>query len=182
MEAGTAMAELNRQFEIPGIAKVAEGNGGLLKVSVTAPEATGEMYLLGANVTSWKPSGAEEALFVSAKSRWEDGIAIRGGVPIIFPWFGPSKTDPKAPQHGFARSRVLHPRPVAGTEARREVGPIARQEMRVDIDHVHGALLAGGLACTVPPVAGLKAIALISMSSCGWGSSATATVVRAGPS
>jgi glucose-6-phosphate 1-epimerase len=100
------VAELNRRFEIPGIAKVAEGNGGLLKVSVTAPEATGEMYLLGANVTSWKPSGAEEALFVSAKSRWEDGVAIRGGVPICFPWFGGKAGDAKAPAHGFARTRV----------------------------------------------------------------------------
>ncbi len=106
MEAGTAMTELNRRFEIPGAAKVAEGNGGLLKVSITAPEAAGEVYLLGANVTSWKPSGAEEALFVSAKSRWEDGVAIRGGVPICFPWFGGKAGDAKAPAHGFARTKV----------------------------------------------------------------------------
>jgi glucose-6-phosphate 1-epimerase len=106
MEAAMTMAELNRQFEIPGIAKVAEGNGGLLKVSVTAPEAAGEMYLLGANVTSWKPSGAEEALFVSAKSRWEGGVAIRGGVPICFPWFGGKAGDAKAPAHGFARTKA----------------------------------------------------------------------------
>ena len=75
MDAANTMAELNQRFEIPGIAKVVEGNGGLLKVSVTSPDAAGEMYLQGAHVTSWKPASAEEALFVSAQSKWESGVA-----------------------------------------------------------------------------------------------------------
>ncbi len=43
-------------------------------------------------------------LFISAKSRWEDGRAIRGGVPISFPWFAGKADDPKAPAHGFVRT------------------------------------------------------------------------------
>jgi glucose-6-phosphate 1-epimerase len=106
MDAANTMAELNRRFEIPGIAKVVEGNGGLLKVSVTSPDAAGEMYLQGAHVTSWKPASAEEALFVSAQSKWESGVAIRGGVPICFPWFGGKAGDSKAPSHGFVRAKA----------------------------------------------------------------------------
>jgi len=106
VKAMATIAELNRRFEIPGLARIDEGNGGLPKVVVTTAEAAGEIYLPGAHVTSWKPSGREEVLFVSAKSRWEDGVAIRGGVPICFPWFGSKQDDPKAPAHGFARTRA----------------------------------------------------------------------------
>lgn len=105
MESTAAVAELNRRFEIAQVARVATGNGGLAKVSISSAEAAGEIYLHGANVTAWKPAGAEEVLFVSAKSRWEDGVAIRGGVPICFPWFGGKADDVKAPAHGFARTR-----------------------------------------------------------------------------
>ena len=102
----TETAESYRQFEIAGIAEVVEGNGGLPKVRITTPEASGEIYLHGAHITSWKPSGTEEVLFLSSKSRWEHGRAIRGGVPICFPWFGGKSDDPKAPAHGFARTKA----------------------------------------------------------------------------
>src|SRR5262249_13902690 len=100
-----AIAESHRRFDIPGIAQVVEGNGGLPKLRVTCPEAGGEMYLHGAHVTSWKPEGGTEMLFVSSRSRWEDGHAIRGGVPVCFPWFGGKAQDPTAPAHGFVRAK-----------------------------------------------------------------------------
>jgi len=105
---GTAqtIAELDRRFSIPGIARVLAGNGGLPKVAVTSPAASGEMYLLGAEVTSWKPHRADEVLFLSAASKWADGRAIRGGVPVCFPWFGNKADDPKAPAHGFVRAKA----------------------------------------------------------------------------
>ena len=102
----SALAESDRRFEIPGIASVAEGNGGLLKARITSPAAEGEIYLHGAHVTSWKPAGGREVLFLSSQSRWENGRAIRGGVPICFPWFGDKAGDPKAPAHGFVRTKA----------------------------------------------------------------------------
>lgn len=104
----SAVAESYRQFEIAGVVEVVEGNGGLPKVVITAPEVSAEMYLHGAHITSWKPSGAEEVLFLSSQSRWEDGHAIRGGIPICFPWFGGKADDPKAPAHGFVRTKSWH--------------------------------------------------------------------------
>jgi glucose-6-phosphate 1-epimerase len=106
MKAVAAMVDLDRQFGIPGIASVVEGSGGLPKVRITSSQATGEMYLHGGHVTSWKPTGADEVIFVSSQSRWEDGHAIRGGVPICFPWFGNKEDDPKAPAHGFVRTKA----------------------------------------------------------------------------
>jgi glucose-6-phosphate 1-epimerase len=90
----------------PAQASVVIGNGGLQKVRIASPAAAGEMYLHGAHVTSWKPAGREEILFLSTQSRWEDGRAIRGGVPVCFPWFGDKADDPKAPAHGVVRTKL----------------------------------------------------------------------------
>lgn len=98
--------EFNRRFALPGTAEIVEGNGRLAKLKITTPEATGEMYLHGAQVTSWRPAGAEEVLFLSSHSRWEDGSAIRGGIPICFPWFRAKADNPKAPAHGFVRTKA----------------------------------------------------------------------------
>src|SRR5580692_2999060 len=79
--------ELERRFGIAGRAQVLADAAGLPKVRLTAPQSIGEMHLHGAQVTSWRPAGAEEAIFLSRQARWEEGKAIRGGIPICFPWF-----------------------------------------------------------------------------------------------
>jgi glucose-6-phosphate 1-epimerase len=96
---------LNRRLGIPGIAQVVSGSGGLPKVRITTGSSAAEIYLHGAQVTSWQPAGAEEAIFLSEHSHWQDGRAIRGGIPICFPWFRAKADDPQAPAHGFVRTR-----------------------------------------------------------------------------
>jgi glucose-6-phosphate 1-epimerase len=96
---------LNRRCAIAGIAQVVLGNGGLLKVQITTATATAEIYLHGAQVTAWKPLGAQEVIFVSDQSHWQNGKAIRGGVPICFPWFRAKADDPHAPSHGVVRTK-----------------------------------------------------------------------------
>jgi glucose-6-phosphate 1-epimerase len=99
------LSELNRRFEIPGIARIFDGYGGLPCVRVTTPRATGEIYIHGAHLTSWKPTGGEEVLFVSSKSKFQDGSAIRGGVPVCFPWFSARAGDPHSSAHGLVRAK-----------------------------------------------------------------------------
>jgi glucose-6-phosphate 1-epimerase len=106
MESNGQITELNRRFGIPGVAEIVAGNGGLAKVAITCPAATADMYLHGAQVTSWKPAGAGEVLFLSSRSQWAEGHAIRGGVPICFPWFRAKSDDPGAPAHGFVRTKA----------------------------------------------------------------------------
>jgi len=96
---------LNHQFGISGIAQLVSGNGGLPKLVITTSSASAEIYLHGAQVTSWRPTGAEDVLFLSKHSHWKDGRAIRGGIPVCFPWFRAKADDPKAPAHGFVRTR-----------------------------------------------------------------------------
>jgi glucose-6-phosphate 1-epimerase len=100
------VTELDRQLGIPGVARVSEGNSGLARVQITGALGEGEIYLHGAHVTSWKPAGNEDVLFVSTKSHWEEGQAIRGGIPICFPWFRAKLDDPHAPAHGFVRTKM----------------------------------------------------------------------------
>lgn len=99
------IAALNEEFGTAGKARIVSGNGGLPKVEIETRLAVGEIYLHGAQVTAWRPDGAEEVIFVSAKSHWEDGKAIRGGIPVCFPWFRAKTDDAKAPAHGFVRTR-----------------------------------------------------------------------------
>jgi glucose-6-phosphate 1-epimerase len=89
-----------RQLEIPGRVKLAAGNGGLARVVVTSDVSTAEIYLHGAHVTGFQKNGEPPLIFMSAKSYFAPGKAIRGGVPICFPWFGNRDGDTS---HGFAR-------------------------------------------------------------------------------
>ena len=144
-----------RDLEIPGAAQILEGNGGLPKVRITTPDVVGEIYLHGAHVTSWKPSASEEMLFLSSQSRWQDGRAIRGGVPICFPWFGSKADDPKAPAHGFARTKLLEEvTPIQRLDRlERDLGTAAR--IYVKRDDLMG--LGGGIARPEPHPVGQEA-------------------------
>jgi len=96
---------LNSRFALPGIVKIVPGNNTFPKVVVTTPQASAEIYLHGAHLTSWIPTGQKEVIFLSEKAQFQDGKAIRGGVPICFPWFNAKQDDPKAPSHGFVRTK-----------------------------------------------------------------------------
>jgi glucose-6-phosphate 1-epimerase len=65
------------------------------------------VHLYGATVTSWKTSNGEEQFFLSEKAILDGSKAIRGGIPVVFPVFGPPPKDHATsalPQHGFART------------------------------------------------------------------------------
>ncbi|HEY4328605.1 MAG TPA: D-hexose-6-phosphate mutarotase [Phycisphaerae bacterium] len=94
------------------------GEGGLICADIKTPACTGRVYLLGAHIAAWQPSGQEPVIFMSSKSPFEVGKAIRGGIPVCFPWFA-SKTDgpiasvmgtggasprPAPPSHGTVRT------------------------------------------------------------------------------
>jgi glucose-6-phosphate 1-epimerase len=74
---------------------------GLDAVQLLAPDGARATVLLhGAHLLSWVPVSACEQLYLSPKSAYAPGQAIRGGVPVIFPQFagrGPLQ------HHGFAR-------------------------------------------------------------------------------
>jgi len=90
-----------RKHEIPGRVSIVTDNGGLAKVVVTTNTSTAEIYAHGAHVTHFQKNGESPMIFMSRNSYFAPGKAIRGGVPICFPWFGNRDGEPS---HGFARS------------------------------------------------------------------------------
>ncbi|TRM66329.1 galactose mutarotase-like domain-containing protein [Schizophyllum amplum] len=76
------------------------------KVILTHPKgASAEILLYGATVISYKIAG-DERLFVSSKAALDGSKAVRGGIPVVFPCFGPPSHPDHMhlPQHGFART------------------------------------------------------------------------------
>jgi glucose-6-phosphate 1-epimerase len=67
------------------------------------------VYDHGAHIWAYQPNGAAEPiLWMSEKSQFADGEPIRGGIPIIFPWFATGPAGDKAPSHGFGRLTTWH--------------------------------------------------------------------------
>jgi glucose-6-phosphate 1-epimerase len=100
--------ELTAEFGIAGVLDFVETEHGLVKAAISFDGVTGELFLQGAHVTAWQPSNERPVLFTSTNSAFAPGRAIRGGIPVIFPWFGASRHAPTAPQHGFARTATWH--------------------------------------------------------------------------
>ena len=97
------VAELQEKFAIPGVLGFEKTASGLVAARVTTPAAEATIYMQGAHLTHWKPKGEEAAIFLSQRAEFVAGKPIRGGVPVIFPWFGERHDGKTGPMHGFAR-------------------------------------------------------------------------------
>jgi D-hexose-6-phosphate mutarotase len=94
--------QLQKQFGSSEV-KFSEGKGELTRATITTSAGSAEVYLHGAHVTHFQPAGQQPVLWMSSASAFKSDKAIRGGVPICWPWFGANASDPKLPMHGFAR-------------------------------------------------------------------------------
>jgi glucose-6-phosphate 1-epimerase len=92
-------------LEIAGHVTLVSPHGGLSKVLVETKWSNAEVYLHGAHITGFQKKDEPPLLFLSRFSEFIPQKAIRGGVPIIFPWFGGRENKPA---HGFARTSEWH--------------------------------------------------------------------------
>jgi glucose-6-phosphate 1-epimerase len=97
------IAALTANFAIPGVLEFHQIPGGLIYASIATPQATATVYMQGAHLTAWQPTGQQPVIFLSRKSDFAPGMPIRGGVPIAFPWFANRHDGKPGPSHGFAR-------------------------------------------------------------------------------
>ncbi len=93
---------LNAQFGAPGRVAFREGPGGHPIAIILAPQGVCEISLYGGQVLTYRVLGFQDTLWMSPLAEFEDGKAIRGGIPICWPWFG-SCGEPGSRSHGFAR-------------------------------------------------------------------------------
>jgi D-hexose-6-phosphate mutarotase len=106
--------ELNQQFGYGTELYFEELGTEIVVAQIDSALATATISLYGGQVVDWRPKHQETpVLWVSKLATFTPGKAIRGGVPICWPWFGSHPTRPQLPGHGYAR---ISPWDVAATE------------------------------------------------------------------
>jgi glucose-6-phosphate 1-epimerase len=101
----TDLRALQAKLGTSGVVRAEAGNGSLIRLAVNSDLAAAQIYLHGAHLAHFQPRGAQPLLFMSGASLFQPDKPIRGGVPVIFPWFGARAGRPADPPHGFARLR-----------------------------------------------------------------------------
>jgi glucose-6-phosphate 1-epimerase len=97
------IVQFNEHFAIPGVLVFQATPSGLVYAEISTSHARATVYLQGAHLAHWQPAGQQSVLFLSRRSDFVPGKAIRGGVPIAFPWFAARHDGKTGPSHGFAR-------------------------------------------------------------------------------
>jgi glucose-6-phosphate 1-epimerase len=99
---------LNQTYGAAGRIAFREGPGGDPIAVLIAPQGSCEISLYGAQVLTYRVLGFQDTLWLSPLASFTRGSAIRGGIPICWPWFGAApKTLPEGtPSHGFARKAL----------------------------------------------------------------------------
>lgn len=78
---------------------------GFSFLSINHINCQAKLSLYGGQVLSWQPIGEKEVFWLSNDAIYQTGKAIRGGIPLCWPWFGPLEG---TGQHGFARQVHWH--------------------------------------------------------------------------
>jgi glucose-6-phosphate 1-epimerase len=103
------------QYEIGGELEFIEIEHGFIYAEINNPMAHATVSTYSGQVLSYRPKDRQDdLLFVSDKAYYEDGKAIKGGIPICWPWFGADPENQGRPAHGFVRNRQWQ---VTGSES-----------------------------------------------------------------
>lgn len=97
------LESLNAQFGLADQLRFVSGEGGLAKAVISNALADAEIYLHGGHLTHFAPKGQAPVIWMSRQARFSSDKPIRGGAPVVWPWFGAHESDSRLPQHGFAR-------------------------------------------------------------------------------
>lgn len=99
--------QLSQDYGIANQLEISEGQGGFPMIRISNCSATALISLYGGQVLSYKPRDqAEDLLFLSEQSLYKPNKAIRGGIPVCWPWFGPDPKGLQRPNHGFVRNHL----------------------------------------------------------------------------
>jgi glucose-6-phosphate 1-epimerase len=98
--------ELNTLHGIAGKLRFVTGSGGLTLIEIDNGKAQALISPYAGQVLSFLPAGEpEDLLFLSKHAFFQPGKAIKGGIPVCWPWFGPDPEGKGRPTHGFVRNR-----------------------------------------------------------------------------
>lgn len=99
------IANLNRFYKRQNKLFFEYGPGGMPYAKIRTERARATIAMYGGQLVSYRPASSEHDLFYLSKySLYHQGKAIRGGIPICWPWFGDDPTSQGKQAHGFARN------------------------------------------------------------------------------
>ncbi|UTA46324.1 D-hexose-6-phosphate mutarotase [Simiduia sp. 21SJ11W-1] len=78
---------------------------GIRLIDIDHPAFKACISKQGAQVLSFAPSGHGDLLWVSESEPYKKGSAIRGGIPVCWPWFGAYPGSGQLPAHGVVRTQ-----------------------------------------------------------------------------
>ncbi|MEX0445253.1 D-hexose-6-phosphate mutarotase [Xenorhabdus sp. SGI246] len=95
---------LDKIFSLPVVKQISpyisqRNIDGFPLIVISHPKIRGAISIQGAHLMAWQACGEKPVLWLSDNTKLREGTAIRGGIPICWPWFGSLGT----PSHGFAR-------------------------------------------------------------------------------
>jgi len=94
------------EYEIENELWFVEIEHGFTYIEINNNKAHATISTYSGQVLSYRPKDQpHDLLFVSDKAYYEKGKAIKGGIPVCWPWFGPDPEDQGRPAHGFVRNR-----------------------------------------------------------------------------
>ncbi|QSA98679.1 D-hexose-6-phosphate mutarotase [Methylococcus sp. EFPC2] len=104
MSDADSLAGLNKHFGISDELSFRKGPGGLIFAEIDNVHARATLALRGAQILGWNPKGQQAVIWLSPEAQFEAEQAIRGGIPICWPWFGNHAGRADFPAHGYART------------------------------------------------------------------------------
>jgi glucose-6-phosphate 1-epimerase len=94
------------EFEIENELQFVDIEHGFTYIEINNAKAHATISTYSGQVLSYRPkTQKDDLLFVSDKAYYESGKAIKGGIPVCWPWFGADPDDLGRPAHGFVRNR-----------------------------------------------------------------------------
>lgn len=101
--AGHNAATLNQEYAIDGVT-FTEDEHGLVYIDIDRPCASARIAIQGGHLINYTPKDEAPVVWVSDQAQYTPGKAIRGGIPVCWPWFADHPTDTDKPAHGIART------------------------------------------------------------------------------
>lgn len=107
MSLASSIHALYQQYgQLPGV--TIECQNELLAIGIKNKAATAELFLQGAQLTRYQRVNENPILFLSDDCDYKEGLPLRGGIPICWPWFGDLSKNPEQLQHFFSEDQIIH--------------------------------------------------------------------------
>ena len=96
---------MGRIMKLSPSVSIEQSDSGLEYIKIVSELCRAKIFLQGAQLTEFTPTGKKPLIWVSSQEDYQEGKSVRGGIPICWPWFGVN-ANPDWPAHGVARTSL----------------------------------------------------------------------------